>query len=127
MHRIHLPLLIVLLSLPACESAAIAVAGADAASVTVLGRDMVDVGVSAVTGKDCSVVRLDKGQTYCAPREHLPGPPTFCSQTLGTVQCWANPEIFGNEPHELADTPSPTADQVRNVAARWPKSLNLGD
>jgi hypothetical protein len=127
MHRTHLLLLLLLLGLPACEPAGLAVASAEGASVAVLGRGMVDIGVSAVTGKDCSIVRLDKGQTYCAPREHLPSAPPFCTQTLGTVQCWANPEVFGVEPHELADTPATTADQARNIAARWPKSLNLGD
>lgn len=115
-----------LLGLAGCEPAGIAVGAAEAASIPVFGRGMVDIGVSAVTGKDCSIVRLDEGTTYCAPREHLPAPPTFCSQTLGTVQCWANPEIFGLAPHELADTPPLTAEQTRNIADRWPKSLNIG-
>ncbi len=92
-----------------------------------LGRGVVDVGTSAVTGKDCSIVRLDKGQSYCAPRERLPGAPPFCTQTLGSVQCWANPEAFGILPHDIADAPDLTPDQKRNVAARWPKSLNLED
>ena len=114
--------------LAGCDAAAgAAVAGVDGASVVVLGRALPDIATSAITGKDCSVVRLDRGQAYCAPREHLPGAPPFCTQTLGTVQCWANPEAFGLLPHDIADTPALTTDQKRNVAARWPKSLNLGD
>ncbi len=113
--------------LAGCETAAGVAVGAEGASVAVLGRGVVDVGASAITGKDCSVVRLDRGQPYCAPREHLPDPPPFCTQTLGSVQCWSNPEAFGVLPHQVADAPELTPDQKRNVAARWPKSLNLSD
>ncbi len=119
--------LALLLGLSGCEQAAVAVGSLDVVGVTLMGRSAVDVGLSTVTGKDCSVVRLDKGQTYCAPREHLPGAPPFCTNTLGTVQCWANPEAFAVLPHQLADAPALNADQVRDVNARWPKSINLGD
>lgn len=115
------------LALTGCQTAALAVGAADVASVTVFGRDILDIGVSAVSGKDCSVVRLDKGLQYCAPREQLPPAPPFCTATLGTVQCWANPEAFGVLPHQLADAPALSSEQVRNVNARWPKSLNITD
>ncbi len=101
--------------------------GAEAASVTVFGRGVVDIGVSAVTGRDCSIVYLDQGRNYCAPRERLPGLPEFCTRTIGTVTCWANPGAFVALPRELADTPPLTPEQVQSVAARWPKSLNLDD
>jgi hypothetical protein len=122
-----LPLLLPLLLLTACEHAAVAVGAVELTSVALLGRGVVDIGVSAVTGKDCSIVRLDRGLTYCAPAERLPASPPFCTNTLGNVQCWANPEAFAILPHQLADAPSPNAEQVRNINARWPKSLNLGD
>ena len=96
-------------------------------SVAVFGRGVADLGVSAVTGKDCSIVHLDKGQNYCAPREKLPDAPPFCTATLGTVQCWANPEAFAVLPHQLADAPALNKDQIRDVNARWPKSLNISD
>ncbi len=113
-------------ALGGCVAAA-ALAGAEASSVAVFGRGIADLGVSAVTGKDCSIVRLDRGQDYCAPREALPGPPAFCTRTLGTVQCWANPEALDAPARPLADTPPLTAEQVRQTGARWPKSLNLSD
>ena len=116
--------LALLLALTGCVAAE-ALVGVEAASVAVFGRDVVDIGVSAVTGRDCSVVRLDRRQDYCAPREHLPGPPPFCTRTLGTVQCWADPEHFASAPRPLADAPALTAEQVRQVEARWPKSLNV--
>lgn len=130
MPRMHalIPLLLLLPAmLSGCAIAAGAVAGADAASVTVFGRGIVDGGVSAVTGKNCSIVRLDRGLDYCAPRERLPADPVFCTQTLGSVMCWSNPDAFVQPPHALADTPPLTSDQSRSVLARWPKSLNLGD
>ena len=97
----------------------------EAASVTVFGRGVVDAGVSAVTGKDCSVVRLDRQQTYCAPRERLPGPPPYCTRTLADVECWADPETFASLPRPLAASPPLPPEQVRQSPARWPKSLNL--
>ena len=120
---------LLLLSLPGALGGCVAVAaaaGAEAASVAVFGRDIVDIGVSAVTGRDCSIVRLDRRQPYCAPREALPAPPLFCSRTLGTVECWSDPESFVSVPHSITDTPSLTPDQVRQVVGRWPKSLDLG-
>jgi predicted NAD/FAD-dependent oxidoreductase len=107
--------------------AAAAVAGAEAASVTVFGRGIADIGVSAVTGRDCSTVRLDRGQTYCAPREELPVAPAFCSRSLGNVNCWINPEALSASARPLADAPALTPAQTRQINTRWPKALNLFD
>ena len=94
-------------------------------SVAVFGRGVVDIGVSAVTGRDCSIVRLDRHQTYCAAREQLPGPSPLCSRTLGGVTCWVDPDKFPIRPQQVADTPEPTKEQVQRVEGRWPTSLNL--
>lgn len=98
---------------------------AEAASVVVFGRGMGDIAVSAVTGRDCSIVRLDRGQTYCAP-EDAPRPAQFCSRSLGTVDCWANPDAFAVRPRGVADSPAPTAAQQAYRAAPWPKALTAG-
>lgn len=29
----------------------------------------------------------------------------YCTATLGTPDCWRNPQAFPNEPRELADVP----------------------
>ncbi len=107
--------------------AAAALGGAEAASVAVFGRDIVDIGVSTVSGRDCSIVRLDRQQDYCAPREHLPRTEPYCSKTLGDVQCWSDPESFVNLPRRVGDTPAVTAEQERQITSRWPKTLNLTD
>ena len=111
-------------SLGGCGGALI---GVEAASVAVFGRDVVDIGVSAITGKDCSLVRLDRQQTYCAARDRLPGPAPYCTRTLGMPQCWANPEAFATLPRQLADTPAATADQARQAATGWLGVLNVAD
>ncbi len=105
--------------------AAQALVGVEASSDMVFGRGIGDIGVSAVTGRDCSTVRLDKGLPYCAPRPTLPGPPPFCTQTIGTVTCWTDPQAFQSPPHPLADTPPLTPEQAKLITARWPAFLNL--
>lgn len=107
--------------------AAAALGGAEAGSVAVFGRGIVDIGVSAATGRDCSVVHLDRRQDYCAPRERLPGPEPYCSRTLADVQCWSDPQDFVSVPRQIVDTPHLTTEQERQVTARWPKTLNLED
>lgn len=100
-----------------------AVAAADAASVTVFGRSMVDLVYSGVSGRDCSIVRLEQGKTYCKPQEPPPVPPPICTRSLGLVDCWANPaELNGPTPRGLADGPQAlTPEQEADRTARWPK------
>lgn len=121
------PALLLLLLLPAtlggCAAAVVA-AGVEAGSVAVFGRGVVDIGVSAVTGRDCSVVHLDRREDYCAPREAVAETP-YCTRTLGVAQCWANPDAFGTPPRQLADNPALTRTQLRSLRAPWPKSLAL--
>ena len=104
-----------------------ALAGMDMVSVMVFGRGFVDLGVSAVSGRDCSIVRLDQGKTYCAPRDAPERSVPYCTRSLGVVDCWADPGLLPGAPRrEVADTPGPTPEQLRYRAASWPKSLNAG-
>jgi hypothetical protein len=103
-----------------------ALAAADMASVVVFGRGIADLGVSAISGRDCSIVRLDRGQTYCAPRDSPGRLGPFCTRSLGVVDCWADPGLLPAPQREVADTPGPTPEQLRYRAARWPKSLSAG-
>lgn len=120
--RAAFPLLLALLLLGGCEATGL-YAAAEAGSVIVLGRGVGDVAVSAITGRNCSIVRLDKGQTYCEARNPQPPPQPFCTRTLGTVNCWSDPGLLPPDQHEVADVPPTTEDQLRYRAARWPKSL----
>lgn len=103
-----------------------ALLAANAASVVVFGRAIPDLGVSAATGKDCSIVRLEQGKTYCALPEAAPARGPYCTRSLGTVDCWSNPEALANLPQEVADQPALTPLQERHRTARWPRSLNVG-
>ena len=118
---------VLLLMLAGCSDAATgALAGVGIATVPVFGRGVVDLGVSAVSGRDCSVVRLDAGKTYCAARDGEDERPLpYCTRTIGTVTCWEDPALMPVAAPDVGDRPAPTPEQLRYRAARWPKSLNL--
>jgi hypothetical protein len=77
--------------------------------------------VSLVSGKDCSVVRLDEGKTYCKQVEPPPRPPEFCTRSLGVVNCWTDPATLQDTPVQVADGPTTLSpSQEANRTARWP-------
>ena len=63
-------------------------AGVEIASVAVFHRGLGDMVVSTISGRDCSIVRLDRGLSYCVPVQSPPAP-AYCTRTLGRVECWA--------------------------------------
>ena len=111
-------------ALTACGSAApvTALAAAEGTSVAVFGRGIVDLAVSAISGRDCSIVRLDKRETYCAPVDP-PNPAPFCTRSLGVVDCWDPVVAAAMQRPGVGDTPPPNLAQEKYRAARWPKSL----
>ena len=125
---VHLPaclrvLVVLAVSLPTggCLETTATVAAVAVAGVPVFGRTLPDVVVSAVSGKDCSLVRLDAGKTYCAPQEPAPARPMVCTRSLGTVDCWSNPEALGAPYREVADGPRVlTPAQEAHRTRRWP-------
>lgn len=97
-------------TLAGCHPAAtpvVAVGAAEVASVAVFGKGSVDMLYSAVTGKDCSIVRLDKGESYCKPKRAPPPAEPFCTRTLGMAQCFSDPASLPDHPMALGDTPRP--------------------
>lgn len=91
-----------------------------AASLPVFHRTPVDMLVSAATGRDCSVVNLDRGERYCRPMELAPERPVFCTRSLGVPDCWANPEKLPNHPRQIADGPRRlTAEQEKDRTRSW--------
>jgi hypothetical protein len=115
-----LPLL--LLATVACDPAGLGVAAAvGAGSVVVIGRTPVDAVVSAVSGRDCSVVRLDRGLGYCRPEEPPPPPQPYCTRSLGGVDCWRQPPLALPTARGLADGPATlTEAQEAHRTRRWP-------
>ncbi len=89
--------------------------------VPVIHRDLFDAAYSLATGRDCSIVRLDQGQTYCRPLEPPPQPPAFCTRSLGRVDCWRDPDALRPEETGVADGPSTlTPAQEENRTQPWP-------
>jgi hypothetical protein len=92
--------------------------GVMAGSVAVIGRTPFDALWSLATGRDCSVVHLDQGKTYCRLPEPPPEAQPYCTRSLGVVDCWADP---AGHPAAVAAgpdtlTPAQEADRTR----RWP-------
>ncbi|MDB5315028.1 MAG: hypothetical protein JWO24_872 [Rhodospirillales bacterium] len=80
------------LVLGGCQ-ALVPIAVVGGASVAAIGRSPVDVVASFATGRDCSIVRLDRRESYCAPAEPPPGAEPFCTMSLGRADCWIVPPL----------------------------------
>jgi hypothetical protein len=96
------------------------VGGVGIASIAIIHRSPLDAAYSLVSGRDCSVVRLDEGKTYCRPLEPPPPPVPFCTRSLGVVDCWtAPPSPTGREVADGPRTLSPEQEAYRS--RRWPE------
>ena len=112
--RAILPLLLLL---AACDGPGLFAAGAvNVASLTLTGRAVPDLVVSGVSGRDCSVARLDRGQSYCGPSNAEPPPPAFCTRSLGAVDCWTARPLTVPPQRGVGDAPVPVGGDMR----RWP-------
>jgi hypothetical protein len=90
-------------------------------SVMTIDRAPVDALYSLVTGKDCSIVRLDQGKSYCRPQDPPPRIPDFCTRSLGVVDCWQQPDLMASRYHGVADGPTGlTPEQEAYRTRRWP-------
>lgn len=109
-------------ALAACDGPTIVgVGAANVLSLTLVGRAVPDILVSGVTGRDCSIVRMDRGQSYCAPVEPAPGPPPYCTRSLGRVDCWVTRPAAVPSPPGVVDGPvTLTPAQEANRTAHWP-------
>jgi hypothetical protein len=104
-----------------CGPEAPILALASVASIPVFHRTPIDMAISAASGRDCSVVNLDRGRRYCRPREQPPEKPLFCTRSLGVPDCWEDPLKVPNNPREIADGPrSLTPDQESDRTKHWP-------
>ena len=119
--------LILLCALPvagctwSAELIATTVMGAHVGSIAAIHRTPEDALYSLVTGKDCSVVRLDQGKSYCRPVEPPPETPPYCTRSLGVVDCWQDPDTVPGDLPGVADGPSGlTPAQEANRTRTWP-------
>jgi hypothetical protein len=113
--------LVLLSLLIGCGPAEVGIGVVSGASIPIFHRSPLDMVVSAATGRDCSVVNLDKGERYCRPKDRAPETPEFCTRSLGIPDCWEDPSKLLTHPHEIADGPrSLTRDQEADRTKRWP-------
>jgi len=111
------------LLLAACDGPAlVATAGITVASLALTGRTPPDIVVSAATGRDCSVARLDRGLSYCAAGDPGFQPPPYCTRSIGAVDCWVTPPPSIPLQRGVAQQPEPTGEQLDRVGRRWPFS-----
>jgi hypothetical protein len=73
-------------------SAALSYAMIEGAVVANTQKTMPDHVISAASGKDCSVVRLQNDQTYCVEDQVHPEPAVYCYRELGGVTCYDRPD-----------------------------------
>jgi hypothetical protein len=94
------------------------------ADVAIFHRTVPDLIYSGITGRDCSMVRLDRGESYCRPVDPPVPPQPYCTRSLGMVDCWAQPDRMPNLPPQVAEGPQTlTPEQNRVRLARWPTDL----
>ena len=115
-------LLLLPLAVGGCAAPLGALAGANLAAIPVIHRNLFDAAYSVVTGRDCSVVRLDRNESYCVPPEEPIRVPPFCTPSLGAVDCWTGPDSLpGPRRRGVADQAPPTPAQEADRTARWPR------
>lgn len=115
-------LLLPALLLAGCDGpAVVATAAVNVASVTLVGRAVPDIVISAVSGRDCSIVRLDRGLSYCGPTQDPPDPPPYCTRSIGNVDCWVTrPATIPMVPSVVAGPIALTPAQEAHRTAHWP-------
>ncbi len=88
---------VILLGVSACEipagNVALAVLGADMTSIMYTDKTLLDHGVGASIGKDCSLLNAEKNEPYCQERADQDGSfvMLYCYPTLGRAECYAHP------------------------------------
>lgn len=96
-----------------CLMAGGCVAAIGAGTVAATDKTPVDHLVSLVTGKDCSVIRQNRGLTYCVEDEVTPPVRVHCYPTLGEVSCYAKPDPFPGGQRELGSAQALAARSTR--------------
>ena len=103
--RLISALALLVFTLTSC-AAVLPVAVVEGVSLVTTGKAVEDHLFSAYSGKDCSAVRVNKGDTYCREDEPNPTPAVHCYQTLGDITCYDRPDPQRGETDEVASPQS---------------------
>lgn len=93
-------------------------AAVEAVSLRAFGRTTGDAIVSLVTGEDCSIARIGRGEAYCG-RDDAPAPPPMCTRSLGAVDCWNVPPAAFPAYRGVADGPAALTEAQENNRIGW--------
>jgi hypothetical protein len=93
-------------------------AAVEAVSLRAFGRTVGDGLVSLVTGEDCSIARIGRGDAYCG-QDNAPAPPPMCTRSLGSVDCWTVPPAAYPAYRGVADGPSTLTEAQENNRIGW--------
>jgi hypothetical protein len=126
MRRILLPILLLLagcqaVGAPGAPLIAIP-AVVEAVSLRALGRTTGDSIVSLVTGEDCSIARIGRGEAYCG-QDNAPTPPPMCTRSLGAVDCWTVPPAAWPPYRGVANGPSTLTEAQENNRIGWARRI----
>ncbi len=107
---------------PGTIAAGVGFGVANVASVVVIGRTLPDAVISVASGRDCSMVRLEQGKSYCRQPDPPPANPLFCTRSLATVDCWPSADSIAGPPRRgVADGPTNlTPEQEAYRTRGWP-------
>ena len=114
-----------LVLLPACQAVGapgaplLAIpAAVEGLSLRAFGRTSGDAVVSLITGEDCSIARIGRGEAYCG-RDDPPAPPPMCTRSLGAVDCWTMPPAAFPAYRGVADGPAALTPAQENNRIGW--------
>ncbi len=93
-------------------------AAVEAVSLRAFGRTTGDALVSLVTGEDCSIARIGRGEAYCG-QDPAPAPPPLCTRSLGAVDCWTVPPPALPAYRGVADGPATLTAAQENNRIGW--------
>ncbi|MBR0679853.1 hypothetical protein GXW74_05095 [Roseomonas eburnea] len=93
-------------------------AAVEGVSLRAFGRTTGDALVSLVTGEDCSIARIGRGEAYCG-RDDPPAPPPVCTRSLGAVDCWTVPPAAWPAYRGVADGPATLNEAQENNRIGW--------
>ena len=108
-----------LLLLGGCDALWGPLTAANVASLTVTGRAVPDIVVSAWTGRDCSIAHLDSGEKHYCRRDPLPPEMPLCTRSLGGVDCWTSLPPGAPPTRFVGDAPPAPPERPREP---WPFS-----
>lgn len=97
-----------IVALSACSGAEPGFIALTAATSTIINSDKLptDFIADAVTGLDCNSIRqsMDKGPLCRAPEQRVIERPVYCYRTLGTINCYDQPDPYRDGAEQVSGT-----------------------